>query len=209
MHCKAGKAAVDPAAANPVGSCRPPFCICVICSLTKFSLQRLYCQRRLALVLRAALSLQCTACPDKLLACALLQGELAAVGHSATGLDPRPIIAVSKAALPLWCITFPDLQLLCGDLQADSAAVDPGSADGAITEDGWEVFHFEGGLQEYVQWLNRERDALHAPITVQRQVSAGRWGTNAAKTSFAASALQPSRAPVRHSASLALTKLPT
>ena len=63
---------------------------------------------------------------------------------------------------------------LCGDLQDETAAVDPSSADGAITEDGWEVFHFEGGLQEYVQWLNRERDALHAPITVQRQVSAGR-----------------------------------
>eukprot|EP00891_Asterochloris_glomerata_P001635 jgi/Astpho2/1635/fgenesh1_pm.00030_%23_3_t len=56
-----------------------------------------------------------------------------------------------------------------GQAEADTAAVDPRSADGAVTEDGWEVFHFEGGLQEYVQWLNRERDILHAPITVQRQ----------------------------------------
>ena len=94
---------------------------------------------------------------------------------SATLSACRPVALASKAALLVWCSAFPDLLLPCGDLQDETAAVEPGSADGAVTEDGWEVFHFEGGLQEYVQWLNRERDALHAPITVQRQVSAGRW----------------------------------
>lgn len=83
-----------------------------------------------------------------------------------------------------------DLLLPTGDSQADTAAVDPRSADGAVTEDGWEVFHFEGGLQEYVQWLNRERDILHAPITVQRQVSAGRWGTSAVMCCLCAAALK-------------------
>lgn len=30
-----------------------------------------------------------------------------------------------------------------------------------IDADGWEIFHFAGGLEEYVRWLNRDKSPLH------------------------------------------------
>ncbi|KIZ02399.1 DNA gyrase subunit B [Monoraphidium neglectum] len=44
-----------------------------------------------------------------------------------------------------------------------AAAVGP--LGGAVDAEGWQVFHFEGGLQEYVQWLNRDKQTLHAPLS--------------------------------------------
>ena len=35
----------------------------------------------------------------------------------------------------------------------------------------WEIFAFSGGLKEYVTWLNRDKEALHAPIYVNRTIS--------------------------------------
>jgi len=30
--------------------------------------------------------------------------------------------------------------------------------------DKWKAFQFEGGLKEYVEWLNRDKTAMHPPI---------------------------------------------
>lgn len=34
----------------------------------------------------------------------------------------------------------------------------------------WEEFHFEGGLKEYVSWVNRDKQPMHEPITFTCQV---------------------------------------
>ena len=39
---------------------------------------------------------------------------------------------------------------------------------------GWEVFHFSGGLAEYVAYLNRDKEAVHEPFYFHKQVRAGR-----------------------------------
>ncbi|GBF92793.1 DNA gyrase subunit B [Raphidocelis subcapitata] len=49
-----------------------------------------------------------------------------------------------------------DLSAIGGDGQLRAAAVDA---------EGWQVFHFDGGLREYVQWLNRDKQALHQPLS--------------------------------------------
>ena len=41
-----------------------------------------------------------------------------------------------------------------------SATVSPVPSS-TIDADGWETFHFAGGLEEYVRWLNRDKSPLH------------------------------------------------
>jgi DNA gyrase/topoisomerase IV subunit B len=41
--------------------------------------------------------------------------------------------------------------------------------DDAMPEDGWEVFHFSGGLAEYVKHINRDRISSHEPIVFSRK----------------------------------------
>jgi len=36
-------------------------------------------------------------------------------------------------------------------------------------DEGWEEFHFAGGLLEYVQWMNRDNEPLHEPITFSKE----------------------------------------
>jgi len=38
------------------------------------------------------------------------------------------------------------------------------SMDGVVVADGWQVYHYRGGLQEFVAWMNQAKTALHAPI---------------------------------------------
>jgi len=45
----------------------------------------------------------------------------------------------------------------------------PSKQDDAISEDGWEVFHFSGGLAEYVKHINRDRISSHEPIVFSRK----------------------------------------
>ncbi|KAI8466431.1 MAG: DNA topoisomerase [Monoraphidium minutum] len=40
-----------------------------------------------------------------------------------------------------------------------------GGLKGGANAEGWQVFHFDGGLQEYVCWLNRDKQALHEPLS--------------------------------------------
>jgi hypothetical protein len=37
------------------------------------------------------------------------------------------------------------------------AAAHPGSIDGVMVGEGWEAFRYQGGLQEYVAWMNKVR----------------------------------------------------
>jgi len=39
-----------------------------------------------------------------------------------------------------------------GAIDMSSIGKDGGVVKGAVDAEGWQVFHFEGGLQEYVQW---------------------------------------------------------
>ena len=32
-----------------------------------------------------------------------------------------------------------------------------------------EIFHYEGGLQEFVKWVNKTKDALHKPVYFTKQ----------------------------------------
>ena len=40
--------------------------------------------------------------------------------------------------------------------------------DGTDESDEWKSFHYEGGLREYVEWLNRDKEALHETIFASR-----------------------------------------
>lgn len=42
--------------------------------------------------------------------------------------------------------------------------------DGKVENDEWMEFHYEGGLKEYVEWLNKDRTAMHAAIAFARSV---------------------------------------
>ena len=71
-----------------------------------------------------------------------------------------------------------------GSAVAEAAAV--ASRDGSSSSEaelpGWEVFHYSGGLAEYVAFLNRDKDAMHPPIVFSKTVGAlgggdaGTWG---------------------------------
>lgn len=50
--------------------------------------------------------------------------------------------------------------------------VKPSAASAAGTEtdeEGWQLFHATGGLQEYVEWLNRDKTPMHQPITFTKE----------------------------------------
>lgn len=34
----------------------------------------------------------------------------------------------------------------------------------------WEVLHYDGGLREFVMWMNREKEVLHEPIYIQKKM---------------------------------------
>lgn len=45
-------------------------------------------------------------------------------------------------------------------------------ATGKKTPDSeWKEFHFDGGIQEFVAWINRSKTALHDPLFVSKKVS--------------------------------------
>ena len=46
-----------------------------------------------------------------------------------------------------------------------------GAAPAESADDGWEKLHYSGGLQEYVQHLNRDNSPMHEPIFIQDEVS--------------------------------------
>ena len=39
-----------------------------------------------------------------------------------------------------------------------------------VDADGWQTFHFEGGLSQFVAWTNEGKHPLHDPIVLER------WG---------------------------------
>jgi hypothetical protein len=39
-----------------------------------------------------------------------------------------------------------------------------GGDDGVVDAEGWQTFHYDGGLQEYVTWINQGRSMLHEPM---------------------------------------------
>ena len=42
--------------------------------------------------------------------------------------------------------------------------------DVAAMSPPWQRLHFKGGLAEYVQWLNRDKEPLHEPLALTREV---------------------------------------
>lgn len=58
-----------------------------------------------------------------------------------------------------------------GEAAADASAaatLSPAAAEAAAA--GWEVFHYSGGLAEYVRYLNRDKEAIHEPFFFSKQV---------------------------------------
>lgn len=51
---------------------------------------------------------------------------------------------------------------------AAAATLSPAAAEAAAA--GWEVFHYSGGLAEYVRYLNRDKEAIHEPFFFSKQV---------------------------------------
>lgn len=52
-------------------------------------------------------------------------------------------------------------------VEASSDAEENGSS--LVGEDGWETYHFSGGLAEYVKYINRDRQSLHEPIVFSKE----------------------------------------
>lgn len=46
-----------------------------------------------------------------------------------------------------------------------------GAAPTESADDGWEKLHYSGGLQEYVQHLNRDNSPMHEPVFIRDEVS--------------------------------------
>jgi DNA gyrase subunit B len=46
------------------------------------------------------------------------------------------------------------------------------AAAGPVRE-GWEIFHYSGGLAEYVRYLNRDKEPIHEPFYFSKTVSDG------------------------------------
>lgn len=62
---------------------------------------------------------------------------------------------------------------------AAAAAEGNGSSNGAAAaeaEPDWEVFHYSGGLAEYVRFLNRDKVPIHEPLCFSKQASGLRRG---------------------------------
>ena len=62
---------------------------------------------------------------------------------------------------------------------SEESSSDSSSEDGdveAVTgnqvsgDNGWQVFHYSAGLLEYVKWVNGDKQGLHQPIVVSREV---------------------------------------
>ncbi|KAL4440444.1 hypothetical protein ABPG75_003445 [Micractinium tetrahymenae] len=51
---------------------------------------------------------------------------------------------------------------------AAAATLSPAAAEAAAA--GWEVFHYSGGLAEYVRYLNRDKEPIHEPFFFSKQV---------------------------------------
>ncbi|GAB4814025.1 hypothetical protein N2152v2_001071 [Parachlorella kessleri] len=58
-----------------------------------------------------------------------------------------------------------------GSRAASGAAAAAADNSGAAAEPEWEVFHYSGGLGEYVTFLNRDKEAFHKPVVFRREVS--------------------------------------
>ena len=41
---------------------------------------------------------------------------------------------------------------------------------GGSTLNRWEKLHFDGGLKDFVAWVNRDKGPMHEPIYVSKQV---------------------------------------
>lgn len=48
-----------------------------------------------------------------------------------------------------------------------AAAAAAAAADAAV---GWQVFHYEGGIREFVSWMNEGKEAMHEPVYFTRCV---------------------------------------
>ena len=56
------------------------------------------------------------------------------------------------------------------DTQAASVSAN-GTAETVSPAPGdWKVFHYDGGIQEFVAWVNREKPVIHDPIYVSKKV---------------------------------------
>lgn len=56
-----------------------------------------------------------------------------------------------------------------GSKQASpEAPSDRNSSDVPSEANGWQTYHFEGGIKEYVLWMNEGKEALHDPIFLSR-----------------------------------------
>lgn len=42
-------------------------------------------------------------------------------------------------------------------------------------DEDWEVFHYSGGLVEYVKFLNRDKEPIHEPIYFTKTVRPPRY----------------------------------
>ena len=51
-----------------------------------------------------------------------------------------------------------------------AAAAAAAVADAAV---GWQVFHYEGGIREFVLWMNEGKEAMHEPVYFTRCVHSG------------------------------------
>lgn len=52
---------------------------------------------------------------------------------------------------------------------AAAATLSPAAAE--ATAAGWEVYHYSGGLAEYVRYLNRDKETIHEPFYFSKQAS--------------------------------------
>ena len=56
---------------------------------------------------------------------------------------------------------------------ADEEAAAAAVFDNIPDADGWEIYHFSGGLAQYVKYLNRDKQPIHAPIYFSKMDPSG------------------------------------
>lgn len=51
-----------------------------------------------------------------------------------------------------------------------AATIQYRAAKGDVAAAEWTEYHFAGGLKEFVTWTNRDREAMHKPIYITKEV---------------------------------------
>ncbi|GAX81704.1 hypothetical protein CEUSTIGMA_g9132.t1 [Chlamydomonas eustigma] len=60
-----------------------------------------------------------------------------------------------------------------GESSSNSSSEKGLSGDVGVDAEGWQTFHFDGGLHEYVTWINRGRSYLHEPLYFSKSAVGG------------------------------------